>query len=285
MPNRRLFFICSCFLVLLAACEPPAEVQLIKEDNGVEVTSLVLGDTTFALSQIDTNGVLPREELAFSGTFVVNNVQHDDGQGVRVASFARAIVMDRNKPVQIGDRTFGYHGADLGSLYLSGNPMVRREHRVPVSDLTVAAGFEYGKPEGLVYEPSRTYIWTADSIGGIGVPVDAPGLLMVQSPIGGSTISSDADLELRWTSEGDVVIVISMFQRFAKVRPMLQIKPRGHGSAVVPAKVLQLLPRDHLYFFTFIQANRREVSVTHPFLTGIVLVQAASVYNSVVVLR
>jgi hypothetical protein len=49
--------------------------------------------------------------------------------------------------------------------------------------------------------------------------------------------------------------------------------------------VLKLLPNNETYFFTFVRANRSEVQIGRNFFTGTVVVQAASVYNSVVELR
>jgi len=282
---RRLELIGLLFLILLASCDSPMGVQLVQEDNGVEVTSLVQGNTSFRLSPIDTTGVLPSDELAYEGSFIVNIVQHDTGEGGQVESFARVIVSNRQLPIQAGGLTFGYHGINLGSVHLNGAPMVSRQHTVDVGDSVVAAGTEYAKPTGFAYKATQTYTWEVDSIDDRGISIDAPGPLTVESPVGGSVISTDSDLELRWTCQNNVTVVISMVGPLGKPKPMLSLTPKKSGSAVVPSKVLQLLPPNHLYVFTFIQANRKVVKVEDPFFTGDLLVQAASVYSKVVFLR
>lgn len=281
-------FIGSVVLVLLVACEPPEEIYLVPDDSGVEVTSLLLGDTSIALSRIDSSALLPLDELTFDGTLVVNGIQHDAGQGIRTGSFAQVVIADRNRPVIFDGQTWGYHGFDLGSLSLNGVSMVRRLHFVIVPDtvvLAIFAGFEYANPPEFVFEPGRSYTWTADSIDGPGVTIEAPGALTVHSPAGGSVISRNEDLELRWTSDGDVVIVISLVEGIGRPKPLLHLKPRDEQVALLPAKILSLLPADQVYFFTFIRANRSEVRVVRRFFDRTVLVQAASVYNSVVLLR
>jgi hypothetical protein len=166
--------------------------------------------------------------------------------------------------------------------------MVRKPHIVTVPDTSlpdVPAGFEYNGPPDFVFDPERSYTWAADSINGTGVTIEAPGTLTVQSPVGGSVISRDEDLELRWTSDGDVVVIVSQLESPLNPKPVLYLRPSADKAAIVSAKVLQFLSPDQVYFFTFVRANRNEVRVVRRFFDMTVLVQAASVYNVVVVLR
>jgi hypothetical protein len=62
------------------------------------------------------------------------------------------------------------------------------------------------------------------------------------------------------------------------------LKPRVNtGSVLLPARVLQLLPRDRfrIFTFSFILANRDEQRVVGRF-PGALLLQAAEIYTTVV---
>jgi hypothetical protein len=271
---------------LFAGCEPPGEVEVRTGNEGIEVTSLLLADTSFGLSAIDTSALLPLDQIDFSGSFLVNHVRHDDGEGVMTFSVSRAIVTDRSRPVQgHGGKVVGYHGFFLGSLFLNDDQMTLRAHLIPTVDSLTVAGSEYGTPPGFMYVPGTTYTWTADTISTAAVSIEAPALISVYAPLGGDIIDRNRDLEIRWSSDGEVNIIISRLGRFGRRHPTLHIHPLGQTSAIVPSRVLQLLLPEETYFFTFVRANRKEIEIGRGTLSGTVVVQAASVYNSVVQIR
>ena len=272
-------------LVLFAACEQPGEIQVREEADGVFVTSLVTTDTTFGMSPIDTTALLPGDELDFTGSLTVNNVRFDAGQGVQSISFARVFVGDDTRPVGGPGGTIGYHGFHLGAVQLNGVPMIERLHRLPGIAPVTHAGFEYITGPFFGYSPGLEYTWSGDSIGGLDLSIEAPEIISVEKPAGGSVVEADKPMILQWTSEGDVVIIVSRIVRFGVVRPMLSLRPLKNGHAVVSQNVLELLPRNQFYILTFIRANREEVAVQRQIIRGTLLLQAASVYNTVIQLR
>ncbi len=269
-------------LLFFVACEPPGEVRVREESSGVEVTSLVRTDTSFGVSPIDTSGLLPGDELEYPGSMILNHVRVDAGFGVQSFSFARVFIGDSSRPIPGSGGTIGFHGFHLGTIKLNNVPMIERLHRLPGIDPVIIAGFEYFGGPNFSYVAGQTYTLSGDSVETLGLSIDAPELITVKKPEGGSTINLDQPLELEWVSEGEIVIVISRVVRLGIVRPMLYLKPLRNGYAVVSEKVLQLLPRNGTYILTFIRSNRKEVTVERPLFQGTILVQAASVHNTVV---
>jgi hypothetical protein len=166
-------------------------------------------------------------------------------------------------------------------------------HRVPVrrliGDSIALAGFEY-VTDLSTYQPNHNYTWNVsppDSISPFTASIISPNEVTVQSPAGGAIVRRDRDLELRWTGNGNLSIIISGFEPVTrKTKPFLHIKPRVNiGSAILGRRVLNLLPnRFRYYVFTFVLSNRNESIVVGSF-KGRVLIQAASMYNSYVELR
>ena len=111
---------------------------------------------------------------------------------------------------------------------------------------------------------------------------------MVFSPAGGAVVSRRQDLELRWSSGGKApLILISVYDPATKTsKPLVKVRPRTNtGRMYIPSSLLREFPATQRFFlFTFILANRQE-NVTLGQYAGPVLVQAASVYSSVVELR
>jgi hypothetical protein len=269
---------------LLAGCEQPGEIVVREEADGVEVTSLVMSDTSFGMSPIDTSALLPDDELQYVGSLMVNNVRFDAGTGIASISFARVFVGDEARPVTGPNGPIGYHGFHLGNVFLNGVPMVERLHRLPGIDPIVHAGFEYITGPSFQYVPGQQYTWSGDSVGSLDLSIETPEIITVQKPLGGAVVEDSEPLILQWTSEGEVVIIVSRIIQ-SGLRPMLFLRPLRRGNAVVSQKVLELLPRNQMYVLTFIRANRKEVSVQRPILSGTLLLQAASVHNTVIQLR
>jgi hypothetical protein len=170
-------------------------------------------------------------------------------------------------------------------VQLNGVPMIERLHRLPGIDPVVHAGFEYVTGPLFEYVPGLEYTWSGDSVGSPGLSIEAPEIISVQKPAGGSVIGVDNPLVLEWVSEGEIIIIVSRIVREGVSTPMLSLRPLRNGYAVVPAKVLGLLPRNQTYILTFIRANREEITVQRQVLRGTLLLQAASVHNTVIQLR
>jgi hypothetical protein len=118
--------------------------------------------------------------------------------------------------------------------------------------------------------------------------IRTPDQLVVESPRGGTVVSRQADLELRWRgAQGSLSIIVSAYDTSTrKAKPLLELRPRDNtGRAVVPAKFLRELRPLHRYFvFTFVLANRDQMDLPIPRAPR-VLLQAASVYSTYIELR
>lgn len=284
----------TVFLISLGGCQEPSAVQLLPDSNELEVTAISLADTNYAAGQVDSLAVLPGDQLRFAGQITINKVTYDGPGAFRTHARARVLFEDRNREVRHQFRRFGYYGIDLGTVTLDGSPMARVPHRVLIrrllADSIVTAGVEYVADLSGEYLPNTIFTWSApapDPISPFTAAIRTPDALTVQSPAGGSIISRNRDLPLRWTGRGNLAIIISAYDPSTqRVRPFLHLRPRMNtGGALLKARILALLPHDRRFWvFTFVLANRDASLVLEGFQGG-VLVQAASVYNSYVELR
>jgi hypothetical protein len=112
-------------------------------------------------------------------------------------------------------------------------------------------------------------------------------MLAVTAPAGGSVIPRNRDLMLQWTGQGDMLIILSAYNPIGKQsRPILKLRPLANkGHVRVGAGILEALPSDRYYVFTFIVANRKEFRVTRDSDQIRALAQAASVHNVYVELQ
>lgn len=291
---KHQIIILTLFLLFLAGCQEPSAVQLLPESDELEVTAIPLADTNYAAGQVDSMAVLPGDQLRFAGHIYINKVTYDGPGAFRTHARAGVLFEDRNREVRNQFRRFGYYGIDLGTVNLNGSPMARVPHRVPIrrilGDSIVMAGVEYIADISEEYLPNATYVWSVpapDSISPFTTSIQTPDELTVQSPAGGSVVSRNRDLPMRWTGRGNLAIIISSYDPSSRrVRPFLHLRPRVNtGRAILNARVLAMLPRDRRFWvFTFVLANRDTSLVVGGFQGG-VLIQAASVYNSYVELR
>jgi len=284
-------------LILLAGCQQPADVELTPDEDQstLEVRSVVVPDTNLSLGSIDTLAVLPEDQMSFKAHFLVHRITTDAAAGRNVLAYARVFFADSS--VRWLGQTVGFDGKSLGSVVLNGVPMTQIAHRIPIStsvltarDTSIIRGVEYVADLTGSYLPAKGYVWSYNPAV-TGLPsqsVRTPDALTVLSPLGGTVIARDRDLLLRWVgTSGRISIVLSVFEPLTKrVRPLLELRPvTNTGKAVLPAKLLESLPRlKRYYVFTFILANRSGADITQP-LSGKVLAQAADVYNSFVEIR
>jgi hypothetical protein len=212
----------------------------------------------------------------------------DRGEGHR-GSFAYSRVFVSDSAVRIVLRNVGQNGVDLGTVTLNGTPMLKVPHRISLRqqvatrDTSIIRGVEYVSDLTNSYQPLIPYIWAAPTspYGALAVGILAPGPLSVQAPVGGSVVSRKVGLPIQWKcGDGSLVIVVSVFDPVSrKSLPILQLKPRTNsGRALLPATVLSQFPAAQQYVFTFILANRKEISLTATASKKMV-VQAASVYS------
>jgi hypothetical protein len=284
---KRLTVTLLLFLLGAAGCQKPSDVIVDPPDSGQElvVSSVVEADTTLQTAS-DSTGLVGKDRNRFAGSILLTSVKYDKGFGVVTVSAATAVLEDRSRPIlaaSTAGKVVGYWGLFLGnSLRLNGATMVPMARKLA----GISAGWKYVDVT-FTYRPNHPYriVSPADTVGAIGDSVDSPDDLSVLSPIGGGVFSRIHDLEMRWKGTGTIAIIIQSYERnTGKTRPLLLVTPKiNRGHAILDTKILALLPRGKEFVFTFVLANRHELSV--PRYDGTVLFQAASIYNSYVVIN
>jgi hypothetical protein len=280
---------------LLAGCQQPSDVELRTEEETtvLEVLPVAVPDTMFATLSIDSAAVLPMDQMAYRGQFLVTNVVLDGGAG-NIDSFALSRVMVADTVVRLSSKDVGNNGVDIGPVLLNQQFMLKVPHRISVrravaGDTAVTRGVEYLANLSDSYQPATQYTWNAPlaSAGGFSLSVQSPQRLTVLSPIGGSVHSRERDLVVGWRGrDGKLQIIVSLYDPIRrKAHPILELRPKAEGGkALLPAAVLKQFPRGPYFVFSFILANRRVVSLSQNPAGG-VLVQAASIYSSYIVLQ
>jgi len=269
--------------------EPPGGTT----PGSLEVTVLSNPDTNIAVNSVDSSGVLPADQTQYSGLFLVNTVKYDNGHGVLSVAYASAYFGDRNRPFVVNGKTLGYWGVDLMPfasfpLKIGGIAMTRVPYRIHLGTRDTTFGWMYRAAFASVV-PKFQYAWEDDdpdpvfSASHFQDTVQAPEDLRVLAPAGGSILSRTKQVQLRWTGNGPLRIVISSYNVLTgRTRPLLQLVPDVNtGSAVIEPSLLALLPQARFYVITFIVANRSE-RLLGTLQTDRTLVQAASVYNTYV---
>jgi len=289
------------FVCLLCACqfgcqkpspltvEPPPESPA----GALSVSVLSNPDTNITVNPVDSSGVLPADQTNYSGLFLVNTVKYDNGHGVLSVAYASAYFGDRNRPFVVNGKTLGYWGVDLMPfasfpLKIGGIAMTRVPYRIHLGTRDTTFGWMYRAAFASVV-PKFQYAWEDDdpdpvfSASHFQDTVQAPEDLRVLAPAGGSILSRTKQVQLRWTGNGPLRIVISSYNVLTgRTRPLLQLVPDVNtGSAVIEPSLLALLPQARFYVITFIVANRSE-RLLGTLQTDRTLVQAASVYNTYV---
>jgi hypothetical protein len=289
---RLLIILCVVGLITLG-CQQPSAIELKSDPaDEVEVIPLADADSTVDRPSIDTSGVVPADFDAFHGIMVVNRVKYDAGIRVDSVAFSRVFFADTTKPVQLLRRIVGYYGMPLGVVTLNGGIMLPVAHRVQLRKFQrdSIAGVEYLRDLTTTFQPNTQFVWmaTGGSFGSFAASVQSPDNLTVLSPRGGSVLSRNENLDMRWTGQGDSLsIIISSFNVVThRVSPLLHLKPRvNRNRVIIPAKILRALPRDKFFYvLTFVMANRSRSGVFNSY-AGKVLVQSTSVYNCYVEIR
>ena len=300
-----------CLLIgslALVGCQKPDAVVVNPDEKtspAVEVTNLTSDDFSLAASSpLDTTGLTPLDNSKFTAFVLLNNVKYDAGRGVTSVAFSSVYFGDHDKPFIWNGRVFGYYEYDFDplmhrTLLLNGLPMDRRPYHIhlpvsgsgPSGDTTLGYFYMRSLP-GI--QANTNYTWSSpfplsvsdSSIFSVRFPDD----LQVLSPAGGSVISREKGLELRWSGRGSVDIVVSAIapsnlSAIPLVKPVLKLHPEINlGRAVIEPRILRALPRVRNFVFTFIIRTRDERSPAGPF-SGATLIQAASLYNCYVQLE
>ena len=285
--------IAVALLSFAAGCQKPDPIIMDsgeRTERVVEVTPIAQPDTNQTQTSVDTTGVSPLDAARFGALVLIANVEYDGGVlGAHTESFSSVFFADRDKPLIFNGKTLGFFGMDLGlAITINGLPMIRLPHRIPYPGMIrdTVTGYIYAKDLAGVHQPNTVFRWDvplASAIGAFNVSITTPDNVQVLAPAGGSVLSRNRDLLMRWTGQGNLNVVISVVNPLTKkTRPLMNLHPRlNTGRALIDARILQLLPPERFFVFTFIIANKYERLVVGPY-PGLILVQAASVHNSYV---
>ena len=281
-------------LLSIAGCQQPADIALTPEisDDNLEVHAVVLPDSNIAVSSVDSSAVLPDDQVRYDGSCVINSVTWDAGSAVFTTAYSRVFFAD--SVVRVVGRKVGVGGMDAGALTLNGALMLKIPHRIPVDrffghDSTIVRGVEYLMDLTQSYQADHAYSWIVYSHLSpvLNVAIETPEALSVLSPRGGAVLLRNKNAEILWKGgKGKVSIIVSQYDPLLKrAKPLLELRVKANtGRAVLPVKLLAMLPAQRYFVLTFILANRKETPVSQP-ASGTILVQAASVYNSYVEVR
>ncbi|MBX2990411.1 MAG: hypothetical protein KF749_04485 [Bacteroidetes bacterium] len=267
------FSIAILIATILAGCQKPTEVQLSDDQSRLEIEAISDADTSLDGTAVDTTALLPRDHRDYVGFATVSSVRSDWGTGVRQSVHARVVVVNKSNRIPFHDRGV-FFGRLLGTVRINGEFMIPRLRIQGNLD----SGVEYVR-DILNHLPRRVYTFTADSLASP-LTIESPENLTVTSPVGGQRINRGSDLELRWSGQGKISLIISKVtieQGETRVVPVLNINARqADGRVVLSRRVLSLLPRGD-YVFSFVASNRAEYQTLR--YQGKVLMQASSIHN------
>jgi len=226
----KLMVLTLLLIAGVAGCTQPPEVELTADENvtNLEVLPVVLPAGDIEMTAVDTVGVLPDEQVRYTGSCVINTVTWDGGTGAKRAAYSRVFVADTG--VRATGRLVGFSGLDLGLVTLNDNLMLRSPHRIPVGQLfgqdsVLTRGVEYLADLTTTYQPDRQYTWTLPMhlAPDLVVTTETPEELNVVSPAGGTIVSRTRDLHLRWTGgKGRLSVILGVFNPLQKKsRPLL----------------------------------------------------------------
>jgi hypothetical protein len=278
-------------LATIAGCKQPSDIELTSEDgdDNVELYAVTIPDPDIATNAVDSTAVLPEEQVKYDGLCVVNSVIWDAGTSTRTAAYSRVIVTD--SIARVFGRKVGVRGKDLGTLLLDGAPMWKLPHRISVSrlfglDTSIVFGVEYLVDISRTYLARHTYTWSMSLpiLSFLSVNIDSPDSLVVLQPRGGVVLQRTERAVIRWTGgRGKVSIIVSRYDPLLKtIVPVMEMRVKANtGGAVIPKKVMAMLPAQRYFVLTFVLSNRKEVQFGGA-ASSTLLVQAASVYNSFV---
>ncbi|MGA9118593.1 MAG: hypothetical protein WB699_04445 [Bacteroidota bacterium] len=293
---QKVSFIAVLFAFLVFGCQHPTEVQVQQDDkpDPVEVTPVLVQDTTTYQSLLDSAAITPADQSRFAAFLLVSRIQYDAGGQVVTTTTSNVLFTDPLRPLRFKGKVFGYWGFNIAPslvapLTINGNTMRLIPHWIRAENgMMFPFGWEYywaatGNPR---FDTTYTWQSVTDTVGAVNVSIQAPPPLTVLAPKGGGVFSRNEGLTLHWTGGAGVTIYLSSLDRITnQTRPLVMFKPLGSsGRAVIPASVLQALPDKRYFVLTFVLANRRENPSVASY-SGNILTQAASVYNCYVEFR
>lgn len=284
-------------LLLLISCDEQKPLELDVEASGIEVAFLWTGDTSAVEeSSVDSTGLNVREEEEYSATFLVSQVKTDIGAQSSSYSFSRALVKDKQKPIELLGKVVGYEGLDVGTVRLNGVevPKVGRALKAKGNPPPhVTAGVNYKSKNISVSSNSlATFQGTGNLLAGIApftfTSVRMPQEVTITQPSAQSLIVQDEDLIVRrnGTIDNSMRIVISGYALGEIDRPILVLRVEDLNLPLrIPTSILRLLPTSQyeLFMFSFISLNRKEESLQG--YSSKALIQSASIHNIVLPVR
>jgi hypothetical protein len=280
-------------LLATSGCKQPTDVELTPDDadGSIEMYPVTMPDQDIVTTSIDSSAVLPAEQVSYDGICVLNSVTWDNGTTVRSLAYSRVLIAD--SAARFFGRKVGVRGRDIGTLLLNGTAMAKIPHLISVTrlfgrDTSVAFGVEYLTDLTHTYQAKHQYTWSPSwqIFSTSNVNIESPDSLVITAPRGGAVLSRDRKAVIKWTGgSGKLRIYISRYDSTTqRALPVIELKVKASsGKVAIPTSVLALLPADRLFVLTFVLENRKDVTIGSG--TATMLVQAASVYNSIVEVR
>ena len=270
----RTLFVAA--MLLLAGCEKPNAVELVSADRQLGDLE-VIHDVSPAFPVLDleldalptsvrSTEILPITEQQGGGQLIIVGVQYDDSSGHRETSIARAIFIDGSTPVVVNGDTAGYRAFDAGDVRLNDLLLYREAHLLRLGEGTsdTLAGVQYTLLSrdgvgfrGFVFDGDRLYRWRgfgSSEFPSFTLSIPSPTAIHVTSPAPTGVVSASQNLPVYWQGGGTSInIYISAYKEGQRPKVIFQMRSRSNrGGAIIPATVLELLPKDYSKFlFTF----------------------------------
>lgn len=276
----------------LAGCGKEAPVELVQSDGSTERAEVIntpsMSDPLFSGGDVDSTmpSLLPGRVF---GQMIVSGLHFESPLESYDASLARAVFFDRNAPILTGTDT-AYRTLDIGALDVDGIRMMRALKLSPMGSRdTLGVQYVVGSRGGgrpFVYKPVYVYAWQAegaDSIPPFGISFVSADTVRIVAPVVGDVVPAGRDLVMRWNGgASELLIQIGTVRPGELSRSLFRLRVRtNRGRAIIPSRVLQLLPRDYPYIaFSLISEKHSTTRVSG--FGDEVLLQSAYAHSIVV---
>lgn len=262
-----LFFSIIFFLIALWGCDKPAPTELINENNSsgsleVEIIGKDLNNEYYA-NGFDTTGVT--EDLRdYNSIISVSGIKlTKDGRTVNI-SVAQAILADLTKPVySLAGQLIGYNTDTPGLVFFNQTParitnlIVKYRENGVLVDTILGKKYELynlfgrliGDPFTFPYNSVVRFLYKPISMFGQDISFDIPTPKEVTGNVKLNQLQEQQkfNAELTWNKENSddfSIVVGGAFLNTQIIFPFYRIKTADDGSLVIPASLLENIPRN-----------------------------------------
>lgn len=269
------FFLTASVICILASgfagCRKQEPVSLIDpgtDPHEIEIENASLRPDAFEPESRDSTGFFPSAPRRYRSRLTLFGSEYDAPSVHHEASLAQAVFVNRSSPIVLSGDTIGYGTAPAGVVSIDNLPLVER----PFPLVMPGVNFDSIGPHylllrrdgqggiGFRYLGYHAYDWTVSGsavVPAFSTDIVSPPVLHVLSLTPQSVVSLSQNLPVRWEGGGAVVrVLISTVRTGSSPKPVLQLRIRTNlGRAVLPARILQLLPDAPKFLFTFFSEN------------------------------